>query len=294
MDYRTKKSKSMDIKKILIPTELDELSAKVIGFSVELAEQMNISEIVLLNIIIPAHTQSFSASGDVFAGEGHMTNRFNVLLMKKRQKLAETEAKKFTTDKVRIKPFVRFNHSKTDLNKYMREFEAGLIVCGSRDEHSFLQMLFGSDTEKIVRKLDYPLIIIQDEADAGKIHSILVAIDINEDDQSGLNEIADFAKALNARMQLLHVLTDDSQSSDQAIKKLRKLAVENMFGNYDINVMNNDSLEGGIRSFVRKHNPDMIAVLSQGKGKIHKLISGSSTEDIIKETDKPVFVSKIS
>jgi len=66
-------------------------------------------------------------------------------------------------------------------------------------------------------------------------------------------------------------------------------------------LVNNDSLEDGIRHFVRKHNPDMIAVLSQGKGKIHKLIFGSnaediisSTEGIIKETDKPVFVSKIS
>lgn len=284
----------MDIKKILIPSELDELSAKVTGFAVKLAEEMNIREIILLNVIIPAHTQAFSASGDVFAADGHMANRFNVVLMEKHLKLAEAEAKKFTTDKVSIKPIVRFNDSKTDLNKYMEEFAAGLIVCGSRDEHNFLQMLFGSDTEKMVRKVDYPLILLQEEADAGEIQNILVAIDINEEDQSGLNEIASFARTLNARMQLLHVLTRDSQSSDEVIKKLRELAIKNMFGKYDINVVNNDSLEDGIRSFVRKHNPDMVAVLSQGKGKIHKLIFGSSTEDIIKETDKPVFVSKIS
>ena len=283
----------MDVKRILIPSELDELSTKVTGFAVDLAEQMNISEIVLLNVIIPAHTQAFTASGDVFAGDGHMNNRFNVLLMEKHQKLAEEEAQRFTTDKVRIKPFVRFNESKTDLNKYMQEFEAGIVVCGSRDELSFLHILFGSDTEKMVRKVDYPVIILQDETYAGKIHNILVAIDINEEDQNGLSEIATCARALNARMQLLHVLTDDSQSSDQAIKKLRNLAIEYMFGNYDINVVNNDSLEDGIRSFARKNNPDMIAVLSQGKGKIHKLIFGSSTENIIKETDKPVFVSKI-
>jgi len=284
----------MDFQKILIPSELDELSAKVTGFAVNLAEQMNISDIILLNVIIPAHTQAFSASGDVFTADGHMASRFNLVLMEKHQKLAEEEAEKFATDTVRIKPIVRFNDSKTNLNKFMEEFEAGLIVCGSRDEHSFLQMLIGSDTEKMVRKVDYPLIILQDEADAGEIQNILVAIDIKEDDQSGLNEIAAFARALNARMQLLHVLTGDSHSSDQAIKKLRELAIKNMFGDYDINVVNNDSLEDGIRSFARKHNPDMIAVLSQGKGELHKLVFGSSTQDIIKETDKPVFVSKIS
>jgi len=284
----------MDIKKILVPSELDEFSAQVTGFAVNLAEQMNISEIVLLNVIIPAYSQAFSASGDVFSANGHMANRFNVVLMEKRQKLVEEKAEKFTTGKVTVKPFVRFNDSKTDLNKYMEEYEAGLIVCGSRDEHTFLQILFGSDSEKMVRMVDYPMIILQDETDVAEIHNILVAIDIDEEDQSGLNEIATFAGSLNARMQLLYVLTDDSHSSDQAIRNLRELAIKNMFGDYDINVVNNDSLEDGIRSFARKNNPDMIAVLSQGKGKIHKLIFGSSTEDIIKETDKPVFVSKIS
>lgn len=282
----------MDFKKIFIPTELDELSAKVTGFAVDLAEQMNISEIALLNVIIPV--QTFSDSGDGYAVNDLMANRFNVLLMNKHMKLVEEVAKKFATDKVKIKPFVRFNNSKTDLNKYMEEFEAGLIVCGSRDDHSFLQMLFGSDTERIVRNMNYPLIILQDDTDAGHISNILVPVDINEEDQSGLDQIAGFTRSLNARMQLLHVLTNDVQSSEQAIKALRKLAIENKLGNYDINVVNNNSLEDGIRSFARKHNPDMIAVLSQGKGKIYKLVFGSSTQDIIKESDKPIFVSKIS
>ena len=291
----------MNVKKILIPSELDELSAKVTGFAVYLAEQLNISEIVLLNLVIPAGTQASSISGDIFAVNGDMAKRFNVVLMEKHQNLAKREAEKFTTDKVRIMPFARFKDSITDLNKYMEEYEAGLIVCGSHDELSFLQMLFGSGTEKMAHKVDYPLIILQDEADAGEIHNILVAIDINEEEQSGLKEIAALAKDLNARIQLLHVLSGDSHSSDQAIKKLRELAIKNTFSNYDINVVNNDSLEDGIRSFTRKHNTDMIAVLSQGKGKIHKLIFGSnaediinSTEDIIKDTDRPVFVSKIS
>jgi nucleotide-binding universal stress UspA family protein len=284
----------MDFKKILVPAELDELSGKVINFAVDMAQQMSISEVVLLNVIIPAHTQSFSASGDVFATNALASSRLNFILMEKHQKLAKEEAEKFTTDKVKIRPIVRFNDSKTDLNKYMKEFEADLIVCGSRDENSFLQMLFGSDTEKIIRKTDYPLIFLQDEADATEIRNILVAIDINKKDQSGLTKVANFAKALNAGVHLLHVLTDDAQSSDQAIKQLRKLAVENMFANYDINVVNNDSLEDGIRSYARKHDADMIAVLSQGKGKIHKLIFGSNTEDVLRDTDKPVFVSKIS
>lgn len=280
-------------KRILILSELDELSSRVTGFAAELACQMNISKIVLLYLLTPVHTRAFSASGDIFSGDGHLTNHLNSVLLERHKKLAEEEAERFTTEKVKIEPCVRFSESKTNLNKYMKEFEAGLLVCGSRDEYNFFQMLSGSVTGDIVRKVDYPMIIIHDETDAAEINSILVAIDIEQKDQKSLSEIVAFARSVNARIQLLHVLTEDSQSSDEAIKKLRKLAIENMVDNYDINVVNNDSLEDGIRSFARKNNPDMIAVLSQGKGKIHKLIFGSSTENIIKEIDKPVFVCKI-
>jgi nucleotide-binding universal stress UspA family protein len=284
----------MNIHRILITSELDELSAKVARFAVNLATQMNISEIVLLNIINPVHTQSFSASGDVLSADDHMTSRFNALKMKKNQELAAKEAEAYSTEKVSIKPIVRFGENKTDLANYMKQFDAGLLVCASRNENSALRMIFESNTDKIIRKADYPLIVLQSESKVGDIQHILVAIDIQQDNKDGLKNIAAFAKAVNARMQLLYVLTDDSQASDQAIKKLRALAIENMFENFDINVVNNNSLEDGIRSFARKHNPDMIAVLSQGKGTIHQLIFGSSSEDIIKESDKPVFVSKIN
>jgi nucleotide-binding universal stress UspA family protein len=279
----------MDFKRFLILTELDKLSAKATSFAVHLAEKMNISEIILLNLIVPAHSQAFSTSGALVATDSKMTG-----LMEKHLNLTRKEADRFATKNVRIQPVARYHDRHSNLNKYMEEFDAGLVVCGSHDGHSCLTTLFGSGNGKLVRKVDYPLIIIKDEADVGEIQNILVAIDISEEDQSGLSEIAAFAGSLNVTMHLLHVLTDDSYSSDQAIKKLRKLAIDNMFGDYNINVVNRDSLEDGIRSFSRKHNPDMIAVLSQGKGKIHNLVFGSSTEDIIKEADKPVFVSKIN
>lgn len=285
----------MDIKKILILSELDEFSTTLTKFAVNLAEQINVSEIVMLNLIIPTHPPTFSTSSTVFPAEGNLSKDFNMVLMEKHKKHIEEEAEKFTTDKVRICPIVKFSDSKTSLNKYMEEYKADLIVCGNQNEHGFFYKLFESDTEKRVRKVDYPLIILQDETDAANINNILVAIDINEEEEhNNLTEIVAFSESVDANMKLLHVLDEESQSSAQALKELRKIAIANNLSNYDINVVNNKNVEDGIRSFVRKYNPDMIAVLSQGKGKIHKLIFGSSTEDIIKETDKAVFVSKIS
>jgi nucleotide-binding universal stress UspA family protein len=283
----------MDIKRILVPTELNALSANATEFAVDLANQAGISEVILLNIIVPAHSQTFAASGDVFAAEGGTASRLNMLLMEKRQKLVEKEAARFSSDKVTVKPYVRFNDSKTELNEYMQYFDAGLLVSGSRDQESFLDKLFANKTEKIIRKVDYPVIVIKKDTVSGKINNIALAIDVNAEVQHGLDDIIYFATMVEAKLQLLHVIVDDEITSDFAIEKLQQLSQQNNLTNYEINVVNSGNLESGIRKFIRKYNPDMIAVLSEGKGKIRKLIYGSSTEDIIEETDIPVFVSKI-
>lgn len=283
----------MNFKKLLIPTELTELSAKVTEFAVDLAAQAGIKEVILLNIIIPAHSQAFAASGDVFSAQSGTASRLNVMLMEKHQKLVENEAARFSNDKVTVRPYVRFNDSKTDLNEYMQQFEAGLLVCGSRNQETFLDKLFANKTEKIIRKVDYPVIILKKDSEFSNINSIALAIDVNEKVQHGLDEVIDFAAMVNAKLQLLHVIVDEEITSDFAIDKLQQLAQKNNLTNYEINVINDGNLENGIHKFIRKYDPDMIAVLSEGKGKIRKLIYGSSTEDILEETDKPVFVSKI-
>lgn len=283
----------MKTKKILVATELDELSANVTKFAVGIATQLNISEIVLLNIIKPVHPQSFSATGDVMVSDGQSIDRFNTELMRKHQTLVEREANKFSTDKVIIKPYVRFNDSKTDLNGYIEYFKAGLVVFGSRDEDNFLNQIFGIDSEKLIRKIDYPAIILKDKTNYDVIKEILVAIDVSEDEQGGLKDIAQFADYIDAKIHLVHVIIDGETSPDISIEKLDNLAKEFKLTNYTINVVDNINLEDGIKSFVRKNSPDMIAVQSQGKGKIRKLIFGSGTQNIISEINKPVFVSKI-
>lgn len=283
----------MHLNKILIPTELNELSDIVVDFAINLAKQIHINEIVLLNIIIPAHVQTLTASGDTIDANGKLAVQLNDKIMKQHKELINKQAKRHAVSDVKINPFVRFNTSKSDLNQYMKEFDADLIVSGSRDKFSFLEILFGSSTEKLIRKINNPVIIIKDEPVSSKISEIALAVDIEQEDQDGIEEVIDFAEKLNARLQLVYVITDEKHSAPEAIDSLQKIAKTRKIKDYAINVINNHSLEDALQSFVRLQNPDMIALLNQGKGKLHKLIFGSNTEDVLKETEKPVFIGKM-
>lgn len=281
----------MNVKRLLVLTDFDELSKKVLSFSIDLADSLQVTEIVLMNVITPTYT--YTTTGDLLATESLKANQLNNVILERNQELAQKEARHFSTDRIKVIPKVTFGHSVTGLNALMKKYEAGLLLSGSRDEHSFWEKIFGSETEKIIRKVDFPTIILKKETEISTIRNIAVAIDVREETQEGLVEILEFAEEFDAHLQLLHVITDKNTSSEEAIEKLHHLAKKKNLKNYDINIVNNYSLESGIHSFIRKNNPDMIAVLSQGKSKIKKLIYGSNIEDIIEEADKPVFISKV-
>ncbi len=282
----------MQIKKILVPTELNEISEMATEYAVSLAGQLNVGEVVLLNLIIPAHHQAFYAAGQPLDAKGQLTDHLNMVIMQKHEDLIKKQANQYATSKVKITPQVRFSNSMSNLNTYMDEFGAGLIVCGSYDKFSFLEILFGSPTEKMVRKVDYPMIVLTEEPVSDEIKNIALAVDVDQPIHEEINEIIFLAQHLHAHLQLVHVIDNDGVKAANAIDKLQQLAKSRNISDYSINVLNNESVENGLNSFVRKFNPDIIAILSQGKGKLHKLIYGSETEEVIRELKIPVFVCK--
>jgi nucleotide-binding universal stress UspA family protein len=284
----------MQITKILVPNDLTELSEIATEYAVDLAQQLKIREVVLLNILIPAHVQTSSAAGGAINSSIHIAEQLNIAMLEKHQEIVDKHAARFSTPDVDIVPVVRIHHSHTSLNHFMKEFGAGLIVTGSRDKFSFLEILFGSETEQMIRKIDYPMIVLTGEPVPAEVKTIALAIDVEleNEEQDGIDDVLEFANSLDAHLQLVYVITEDNVTASQAIDKLQNMAVNRSLYNYSINVVENHSLESGLQGFVRKYNPDMIAVITHGKGKIHNLIYGSNTGEVIKEIEIPVLVAK--
>ena len=284
----------MQADKILVTTDLTEISDIAADYAVDLAVQLNRKEVVLLNVLIPSNIQIMAASGGTYCPPHHLAHQMNDALFDKRKKLVKKQAKKCSKPGVTLKPVVEVNHNQSDINHFMSDYQADLLVTGSHDKFSFMEILLGSATEKMLRKIDYPMIVLTDEPISSSIHRIVLAIDAELDDkeQKGIDSIIEFAGLLNAHLQLLYVITDGKLSATSAIERLHQLAENRNIRNYSINTMENSSLESGIRNFSRKYKPDMIALLNQGKGKLHNLIYGSDTAEVITETDLPVYVAR--
>ncbi|MFW5892543.1 MAG: universal stress protein [Bacteroidota bacterium] len=283
----------MDYKKIMVLSELNNLSEIIMEYAVHMAEKMEMQEVILLNTILPAHYQSYHAGGQTIDAQGQLANSMNMVILKKHREMTQNQALKYSTDKVRVIPHVEFIHSTSNINTYMEKFGTDMILCGSNDKVNFMEILFGSKTEKMVRKIDYPMIILTNEPPSYEIKNIALAVDVEKDNLEGIDQIIDMSKKLHAHLQMVYINHNKKNlKANEALEKMQELGKNKNLDNYSINIINNPDLEEGLSSFIRKYNPDMLGVLSSGKGKLNKLIYGSHTEEIISETDIPVIVGR--
>jgi len=281
------------MKTILVPTDFSDVSDYALRFAIDNARRMEDSKVVLLNIIIPVHSDAFAASADVTKLQGATADRFNIELMRRNEERVESHAEKFRPEYKNIEAYVRFNESESDLNHFVEEFKADLVVTGSENIDAFDALLFGRTEEKIIRKSHVPVITVKKDPGNDDVQDIILAVDIDEDNSEGIDTIREFSEAIHARLHLVYVMSKNQWSSEDAINRLDLIAHDHHLKNYTLNTVSNSDVEDGIRNFARKKEASLIAVFSEGKGKLHQLIFGNMAHELVRDTDLPVLVSKL-
>jgi nucleotide-binding universal stress UspA family protein len=279
--------------RIIVLTELDSLSEKMIDFAIEIARELKADEIILLNIIIPTHTQSFTATEDMFHADADLSVQMNNLLRQQNLELMENHLELFKDSDVKLTPEVIIGSSKTDLNYYLEQYNSGLLIRGIYEDNSWFGKLFEPDTDKIARKVDYPVILFKDNTVVKSLSKIGVAIDVENKQKESLKIVSEFGFLLEARLELFYILTRDDLSEEKAILELENIAKENNMQDYSTRIIKETELEAGIDKYLRTTNANMIAVLSKGKGKLKNLFYGSSSEKIFHESDLPVLICSV-
>ena len=133
------------------------------------------------------------------------------------------------------------------------------------------------------------------------LKNILVAIDFSESSENELNNSIQFAKMFNSKITLIHVLPDDI--GNDKVKALVEKAATNQLKEIN-NKISNEEIETGepILDYGRysdcivnasdRINANLVIIGAGEKKKKDKFQLGITAENIIRKSDKPVFVVK--
>jgi len=176
-----------------------------------------------------------------------------------------------------------------------KEFvDVDLIVLGSHGTSGFNNHFLGSNTEKIVRLANPPVLTIKNEIEDFTIRKIVFASNFLEESYEAFEKIKFFVDIYNAHLDLLKVITPKTFESTPISEKLFEDFIKKFnLKNYTANIYNAHNIEKGIIDFSDVQEADLIAMETHGRTGFAHLINGSLAEDIVKHEAKPVLSIKI-
>ncbi|MEP1780113.1 universal stress protein, partial [Reichenbachiella sp.] len=152
------------------------------------------------------------------------------------------------------------------------------------------EYLLGSNTEKVVRFANCPVLSVPNKVNAESIKNIAFATNLEDDQDFIVKELQMYQHLFGATLHLVWVNTFQVNQDLEMVKnKLNELAERNELTKFEVHIYNAINAERGIMHFAEWQNMDMIALATHGHKGLAHLFIGSIAEDIVNQAKRPVW-----
>ncbi len=276
------------MKKILVPVDFSECSEYALRVASDLARNYN-AEIIALHMMgMNDNVLTNSQTKEMLEGI------YYIKLAKKRfEEFLDKDFLKGITVTDSVYNYTEFN----ELNQVVKEKNADLIVMGSHGSSGLTEVFVGSNTEKVVRYSEVPVLVIKNKHDSFKIKNAVFACDFSLENVDVFNKAMKFYEILNSKVTLLYINVPgqnyrNTKEMESLVKEFLQKANATHFLN-DVAYYNDYTVEDGIFNFSLNNEIDTIALPTHGRRGLAHFFSGSISEDLVNHSDIPVITFKI-
>ena len=276
------------MKNILVPVDFSNQAKYAAKVASDIAKLTN-SKIFLLHMLeLPTGVVDPS-------NFGNSSNTPTTLLFLKRahEKFEDFKNLPFF-EGIEVEDSVQFHKAYDGIVDESKKQNIDLIVMGSKGTSGLEEMLVGSNTEKVVRNSDVPVLVIKQEVENFKIENIVFASNFHQKSKPTFQKILDFSSLFNARLHLLKINTiHNFETTKESSDAIRNYINGYDLGEYTLNIYNDVSIEAGILNFATVIDADVILLNTSRRRGLAHLFTGSIGEDLANHAKLPVVTFKV-
>ncbi|MGX1928673.1 universal stress protein [Flagellimonas sp. 2504JD4-2] len=273
------------MKSIIVPVDFSEQSEKALKVAATLAKNHD-AELLVLHML--------ELSPAIMSESGYVSQEQVVHLIRIGEKrFAKFLDKPYMKD-VKITPVIKHYKVFSEVNELAEKHNADLIVMGSHGTDGLQEIFIGSNTERVVRTSDVPVLVIKNDHDKFKVERFVFACDFNEENIPALKKAVEIAKLLKAQLHLVYINTpgDEFLSTEDAYKRISKLLNIATLG-LEVEIYNDYTVEKGVLNYSESVAADLIGIPTHGRRGLSHFFMGSIGEDIANHSQIPVITFKI-
>lgn len=277
------------MKKIIIPVDFSEQSEYALKTAAKLAKKYDAQLLVL-------HMLEMS---DIMlsASDGLQKEKAAFFLQLAEQKFKDFLNKDYL-DNIKLMPIIKHFKVFSEVNDVAIKNDADLIVMGSHGTSGLAEFFVGSNTERVVRNANIPVLVVKNDVVDINFDVVAFACDFSEETiKPYLNAVKMFSKT-NTKLYLIHVNlpNDRFQSTLEIEKKVVNFftkADRNLDKMKDVHYTSDYTVEDGVLNASNKIGADLIVVPTHGRKGLAHFFAGSIGEDVANHSTLPVMTFKI-
>lgn len=278
------------MKRILVPTDFSQEATNALKVAAQIARHHD-SEIFLVHLLdLPL--QLIDPLNEGVAGDLPESLFFMKLAHKK---FTETfDSMSYYLKGLHVHEIVEFDEAFDGIISVARKHDCDVIVMGSSGSDGLQQIFVGSNTEKVVRVSEIPVLVIKDEIPVFKIKSFMFVSSLSLNNRKSFKAAIKFSKVLGVDLQLVYINTPHKFKTTFELDVLfNDFTKDTALNSSHFHVYNDRTVERGIQNFASKMNVDLIGIGTHGRKGISHFMNGSLAEDVINHLKKPIITFKM-
>jgi nucleotide-binding universal stress UspA family protein len=274
------------MKRILVPTDFSEHAEDALKVAAQIAKKNN-CEIFLLHMLELPSQMSDAISGGSGIPEV-------MLFIKKANETFQKIKERPFLNGIPVSETVQFERASDGILSFCQKNKIDLIVMGSHGSSGIEEMLIGSNTEKVVRLSDIPVLVIKKDVGKFEVKNFVFASDFSKEIKKPFKKMIEFAEIFDANLFLVMICTPNSFKTTLIAEKIMNDFIADFnIQNYSLHIFNDANVENGIINFSNTIDADLIGLCTHGRTGLAHFFNGSVSEDLVNHTVKPVITFKI-
>ena len=276
------------MKKILVPVDFSDQAQYACKVAATIAKKTN-CEIILLHMLDIPSTSIDPAGGGNLQGGAQ-----SIYYLKGIHK----EFEKFKAlpffDGLKIIESVRFHKAFEGVIEESKKKDVDLIVMGSQGATGLKGMLVGSNTEKVVRHSDIPVLVIKQDIENFQINDMIFASDFGAESKANFQKVLNFTTIFKVKLHLLFINTlHNFEPTKKSKERLEAYVSDFTIEDYTLNIYNDTTIEEGILNFGKEINADLIGIYTHGRSGLSQLFNESISKELANHALRPVITFKV-
>ena len=276
--------------KILVPVDFSEYSEYALEVAASLAKKKN-AEIIVLHMM--GLSEAVLTKDD---SQEFMEAQYYMKLAKKRFDMFFNRP--WLKD-IKLTQMVQNYKVFREINNVAKEKDIDLIVMGSHGTGGLSEIFVGSNTEKVVRTSEVPVLVIKKRIQGFKIQKVVFGFDFQIENVPAYHKAIKLFRSLKGDVHLVHVnlpgisFMSTSEIQEEINKFLRVAHHGDLPNNVNVHQISDYSVETGLYHYAKKVDADLIAIPTHGRSGLAHFFKGSIGEDITNHVNLPVMTFRI-